>query len=170
MADMVLAPQRQWVRKSSLREASEASFRDGALAPDPESRDSGFDAEPVIGPRFARTRWHRPGMTVAGCSFPAMTRKRPNLLTALRVSRSGRERAAVLFLGGGRDEGLGAGRVDQMMPDHRPGADEVALAGGPGKCRVEAEPADREGQAELGILLEEVGDLVAGEIDHDQIG
>src|SRR5260370_31540728 len=28
-----------------------------------ESRDSGFDAEPVIGPRFARTRWHRPGMT-----------------------------------------------------------------------------------------------------------
>jgi cation diffusion facilitator CzcD-associated flavoprotein CzcO len=31
--------------------------------PDPESRDSGFDAEPVIGPRSARTRWHRPGMT-----------------------------------------------------------------------------------------------------------
>src|SRR5258708_20302401 len=29
----------------------------------PESRDSGFDAEPVIGPRLARTRWHRPGMT-----------------------------------------------------------------------------------------------------------
>jgi hypothetical protein len=28
-----------------------------------ESRDSGFDAEPVIGPRFARTGWHRPGMT-----------------------------------------------------------------------------------------------------------
>ena len=27
------------------------SFRDGALAPDPESRDSGFDAEPVIGRR-----------------------------------------------------------------------------------------------------------------------
>ena len=26
------------------------SFRDGALAPDPESKDSGFDAEPVIGP------------------------------------------------------------------------------------------------------------------------
>src|ERR1700681_1160099 len=31
-----------------------------------ESRDSGFDAEPVIGPRFARTRWHRPGMTESG--------------------------------------------------------------------------------------------------------
>src|SRR5712664_2461873 len=42
-----------------------------------------------------------PGITVAGCSLPAMTRKRPNLLTALRVGRSGRERAAVLFLGGG---------------------------------------------------------------------
>ena len=34
-----------------------------SAGPDPESRDSGFDAEPVIGPRFARTRWHRPGMT-----------------------------------------------------------------------------------------------------------
>src|SRR5712671_3351992 len=28
-----------------------------------ESRDSGFDAEPVIGPAIGRTRWHRPGMT-----------------------------------------------------------------------------------------------------------
>jgi hypothetical protein len=28
-----------------------------------ESLDSGFDPEPVIGPRLARTRWHRPGMT-----------------------------------------------------------------------------------------------------------
>ena len=34
-----------------------------APSANPESRDSGFDAEPVIGPRFARTRWHRPGMT-----------------------------------------------------------------------------------------------------------
>src|SRR3979411_2068742 len=34
------------------------------VSANPESRDSGFDAEPVIGPRFARTRWHRPGMTV----------------------------------------------------------------------------------------------------------
>jgi hypothetical protein len=25
--------------------------------------DSALDAEPVIGPRFARTRWRRPGMT-----------------------------------------------------------------------------------------------------------
>jgi hypothetical protein len=42
----------------------------------PESRDSGFDAEPVIGPRFARTRWHRPGMTEWDCfvaSLLAMT-------------------------------------------------------------------------------------------------
>src|ERR1700681_2925768 len=31
-----------------------------------EPRDSGFDAEPVIGPRVARTRWHRPGMTGSG--------------------------------------------------------------------------------------------------------
>jgi hypothetical protein len=47
------------------------SFRDGASAPDPESRDSGFDAEPVIGPRFARTRWHRPGMTHSAAYFEA---------------------------------------------------------------------------------------------------
>jgi hypothetical protein len=38
-------------------QTSDAQLRIG------ESRDSGFDAEPVIGPRFARTRWHRPGMT-----------------------------------------------------------------------------------------------------------
>jgi hypothetical protein len=54
-----------------LREATQTpSFRDGpqdqtsdAQLRIGESRDSGFDAEPVIGPRFARTRWHRPGMT-----------------------------------------------------------------------------------------------------------
>jgi len=28
-----------------------------------ESRDSGFYAEPVIGPAMGRTRWHSPGMT-----------------------------------------------------------------------------------------------------------
>jgi len=28
-----------------------------------ESLDSGYDAEPVIGPRLARARWHLPGMT-----------------------------------------------------------------------------------------------------------
>jgi hypothetical protein len=33
------------------RKYERPSFRDGALAPDPESRDSGFDAS------------HRPGMT-----------------------------------------------------------------------------------------------------------
>src|SRR5438876_12332093 len=35
-------------------QTSDAQLRIG------ESRDSGIDA---IGPRFARTRWHRPGMT-----------------------------------------------------------------------------------------------------------
>src|SRR5665647_822790 len=35
-----------------------------------QSGDSGFDAEPVIGPRFARTRWHRPGMTVRDGLYP----------------------------------------------------------------------------------------------------
>jgi hypothetical protein len=53
-----------------------------------ESRDSGFDAELVIGPRVARTRWHRPGMTAlvysrsrfAPASRLAMTMKRPRHL------------------------------------------------------------------------------------------
>src|SRR6202011_2681674 len=30
--------------------------------------DSGFASKPVIGPRFARTRWRRPGMTKTSCS------------------------------------------------------------------------------------------------------
>src|SRR5450631_4568086 len=50
------------LRHSGMRrqaQASDAQLRIG------ESRDSGFDAEPVIGPRFARTRWHRPGMTAS---------------------------------------------------------------------------------------------------------
>jgi hypothetical protein len=36
------------------------------------NEDTGIDAEPVIGPRFARTRWHRPGMTVSA-PIPNMT-------------------------------------------------------------------------------------------------
>jgi hypothetical protein len=50
-------------------QTSDAQLRIG------ESRDSPmcnctsqFDAELVIGPRFARTRWHRPGMTALVCS------------------------------------------------------------------------------------------------------
>src|SRR5256714_15683849 len=38
-------------RRSTRARNDRRSFRDGALAPDPESRDSGFDAS------------HRPGMT-----------------------------------------------------------------------------------------------------------
>src|SRR5229473_7546941 len=42
-----------------------------------ESRDSGFDAEPVIGPARGRTRWHRPGMTVQ--LLPHHARDEPGL-------------------------------------------------------------------------------------------
>src|SRR6266403_1099098 len=52
------------------------SFRDAPLGANPESRDSGFDAEPVIGPRFARTRWHRPGMTVVEALRSPMAARR----------------------------------------------------------------------------------------------
>ena len=50
-----------------------------SAGPDPESRDSGFDAEPVIGPRFARTRWHRDGVWSAALAMTAL-----QLLTRLR--------------------------------------------------------------------------------------
>src|SRR5690349_6823901 len=40
------------------------SFGDGAQAPDPRSAiPHPGSIRPAIGPRFARTRWHRPGMT-----------------------------------------------------------------------------------------------------------
>ena len=55
------------------------------------------------------------------------------------------------------------------MPHYRPSADEVAFAGRPGQRGVEAEAADLERKAELSILLKEVGDLVAGEVDHDEV-
>ena len=45
-------------------QTSDAQLRIG------ESRDSGLDAEPVIGPARGRTRWHRPGMT--GVFYAAM--------------------------------------------------------------------------------------------------
>ena len=48
----------------SKDQTSDAQWRIG------ESLDFGFDAEPVIGPRFARTRWHRPGMTVSNQAAP----------------------------------------------------------------------------------------------------
>src|SRR5258708_18963253 len=46
-------------------QTSDAQLRIG------ESRNSGLDAEPVIGPRFARTHWHRPGMT-GGALAPSL--------------------------------------------------------------------------------------------------
>ena len=57
-----------------------------------------------------------------------------------------------------------------MVPDERPDAGEVALAGAPGDGGVEAEADDRELQAVLGILLDEVRDLVAGEVRRDHVG
>src|SRR5437667_7121733 len=50
------APQGEGTRRSIdlVRSSGKPSFRDGALAPAPESRDSGFDAS------------HRPGMTKSG--------------------------------------------------------------------------------------------------------
>jgi hypothetical protein len=76
---------------------SSSSFRDGpkdqtsdAQLRIGESRDSGFDAEPVIGPAVGRTRWHLPGMTIS-----------KHLLSWLFENRIGsRERALPLPLVG----------------------------------------------------------------------
>jgi hypothetical protein len=53
-----------------------------------ESRDSGFAA---IGPRFARTRWHRPGLTDVRSPSICDRRTRPSSTTASRrgSARSG---------------------------------------------------------------------------------
>src|SRR6266702_2755903 len=71
------------------------SFRDGpkdqtsdAQLRIRESRDSGFDAEPVIGPRFARTRWHRPGMTVAVAAPTSLFKQRCFTDTVSRSRRA----------------------------------------------------------------------------------
>jgi hypothetical protein len=58
--DVIAETQTPSFRDGPKDQTSDAQLRIG------ESRDSGFDAEPVIGPRFARTRWHRPGMTEYG--------------------------------------------------------------------------------------------------------
>jgi hypothetical protein len=50
-----------------LREA-EANPESRAHAPPIGRLDSGFAAEPVIGPAKGRTRWRRPGMTPKGCA------------------------------------------------------------------------------------------------------
>jgi hypothetical protein len=63
------APRREiaklYVDSPSFRDGPKDQTSDAQLRIG-ESRDSGFDAELVIGPRVARTRWHRPGMTAMG--------------------------------------------------------------------------------------------------------
>ena len=73
-----------------------------------------------------------------------------------------------VFLGELLDVGLRGRRIDEVVPHQRPHAREVALAETPCDRGVEGEANDRELQPVFGILLEEVGDLVAGEVrDHD---
>src|SRR6202171_6359754 len=82
-----------------------------SAGPDPESRDSGFDAEPVIGPRLARTRWHRPGMTESGSLPLRHYVKLKSTYDFALATRSAR------------------------------GVDEASAHGGRGECRVPAAPA-----------------------------
>ena len=79
-------------------------------------------------------------------------------------------RRLAVLLGEGRDEGLGGRHVERVIPDRRPGAAQIAFAGRPGVGGVEVEADDRVGQAEFGILLDQVGDLVAGEVGADDVG
>ena len=68
------------------------------------------------------------------------------------------------------DEGLRRRHVERVIPDRRPGAAQIAFARRPGIGGVEVEADDRVGKAELGILLDQVGDLVAGEVGADDVG
>ena len=63
-----------------------------------------------------------------------------------------------------------AGIVERVIPDRRPGAAQIAFAHRPGVAGVEVEADQRVGEAEFGILLDEVGHLVAGEVAADDIG
>src|SRR5450756_925390 len=65
-----------------------------------ESLDSGFDAEPVIGPRFARTRSHRPGMPVSRQAHSACrTHSSLTLLTISNAPRNFASRSKVQVTG-----------------------------------------------------------------------
>src|SRR5262249_28485727 len=76
----------------------------------------------------------------------------------------------VVLLGKGSDERLGSWRVDQVMPHERPSTEKVALAGPPRHRSIKAKPSDREIEAELRILLQEVRYLKAGEVRYHQVG
>src|SRR5690606_21669323 len=76
-------------------------------------------------------------------------------------------RAAVLLREGG-DEGLRPWRVDEVMPDQWPRAEEIALSGAPGDGCIEAKSRNREIKAELRKLLQEVRDLDAGQVRYDE--
>ena len=69
-----------------------------------------------------------------------------------------------------RDEGLRGRHFGGVIPDRRPGAAQVAFARGPGIGGVEVEADDREGQTELGVLLDQVGHLIAGKVRADDVG
>ena len=67
------------------------------------------------------------------------------------------------------DKGPRGRNIGGVIPDRRPGAAQIAVAGRPGIGGVEVEADDRIGQAEFGILLDQVGDLVAGEVGADDV-
>src|SRR6202165_1493441 len=70
------------IARSEATKQSTPSFRDGALAPDPESRDSGLDAS------------HRPGMTASGLLRFARNDVVRRSLAALPLLHAGIERVA----------------------------------------------------------------------------
>ena len=57
-----------------------------------------------------------------------------------------------------------------MVPDRRPGPAQIAFSRGPRIGGVEIEADDRIRKPELGILLDQVGHLIAGEVGTDNVG
>ncbi len=67
------------------------------------------------------------------------------------------------------DEGLGARRVQGVQPHRGPGAPEVPHTRGPSIGSVEVEADRRIVEPELGVLLDEIGDLIAREVAADHV-
>src|SRR6478672_10532443 len=74
-----------------------------------------------------------------------------------------------VFLCEGRHKRLAGRSIYEVMPNAGPGPHEAAFPRRPSKRRIKAKATDRECQSEFRILLQEIRDLVAGEIDCDEV-
>src|SRR5215813_5424355 len=75
-----------------------------------------------------------------------------------------------VFLYERSDELFRSRHVEIVMPDRRPGAAQVAYTSRPCVRSIEIESDDRVGQSKFCVLLDQIGNLVAGEFPADDVG